>query len=104
MLEGSNVPPKVGQNIVVPITVPYASGMKADFSDIRFVDSDGKTNLCHERVSYTSSTSAVFYVYVPSIPGYPERKSLMMFMAIVVLELHQTHLQYNFMMILKMGK
>lgn len=79
VLEGSNVPPKVGQNIVVPITVPYASGMKADFSDIRFVDSDGKTNLCHERVSYTSSTSAVFYVYVPNIPGYPERKSLMMF-------------------------
>lgn len=78
-LQGSNVGVKVGQNIVVRVSVTYDSGMKTDFSDIRFIDSDGKTYLCHERVSYTTSTSAVFDVYIPNIPGYPEVTPILMF-------------------------
>jgi parallel beta-helix repeat protein len=50
----------------VRIDVSYDSDMKSDFSDIRFTDSDG--DILHYWVEeYTSSTSAVVWVRIPSI-------------------------------------
>jgi len=49
------------------ITVTYNANMKADFSDVRFTDSGGSTQLPYWIASYTASTSAVFWVKVPSI-------------------------------------
>jgi len=46
------------------ITVTYESSMSADFSDIRFVDSDGLTSLNQYRESYTASTSSVWWIQV----------------------------------------
>ena len=48
-----------------PITIPYVTGMNADFSDVRFVDSDGQTLLGYWRYSYTASSTATFYVKIP---------------------------------------
>lgn len=53
--------------VVRNITVTYDSDMNSDFSDVRFTDKDGRTLLCSERESYTSSTSAVFNVLVPEL-------------------------------------
>jgi len=53
----------------VKVNVTYDADMKPDFSDIRFVDSDGSTLLSHWRESYIASTSATFWVKVPSIPS-----------------------------------
>jgi len=52
----------------IKVNVTYDADMKPDFSDIRFADSDGSTLLSHWRESYTTSTSATFWVKVPSIP------------------------------------
>ena len=52
----------------VRVDVTYDADMQADFDDIRFVDSDDSTPLSHWRESYTASTSATFWVKVPSIP------------------------------------
>lgn len=54
-------------NYQTKITVPYVSGMKADFSDLRFTSSDGTTELSYWIESYTASTSAVVWVKVPSL-------------------------------------
>jgi hypothetical protein len=43
--------------------------MKPNFDDIRFADADGSTLLSHWRESYTASTSAIFWVKVPSVPS-----------------------------------
>jgi hypothetical protein len=53
----------------VRVDVTYDADMQPDFDDIRFRDSDGSTELAHWRESYTDSTSAVFWVKVPSIPS-----------------------------------
>ena len=53
----------------VSVDVTWNPNMKADFSDLRFTDSDGKTPLDYWRESYTASTSARFWVKVPSIPA-----------------------------------
>jgi len=53
----------------VRVDVTYDADMQADFDDIRFVDSDDSTELSHWRESYTASTSAIFWVKVPSIPS-----------------------------------
>jgi hypothetical protein len=53
----------------VRVDVTYDADMNPDFSDIRFVDSDGSTELSHWRESYVDSTSAIFWVKVPSIPS-----------------------------------
>jgi predicted ribosomally synthesized peptide with SipW-like signal peptide len=53
----------------VKVDVNYDADMQPDFDDIRFKDSDGSTELSHWRESYTASTSAVFWVKVPSIPS-----------------------------------
>jgi hypothetical protein len=52
----------------VEITVPFQSGMKSDFGDIRFLDSDMVTLLPYHLVSYTANTSAIFVVKIPVIP------------------------------------
>jgi len=53
----------------VRVDVTYDADMQPDFDDIRFVDSDDSTELSHWRESYTASTSAIFWVKVPSIPS-----------------------------------
>ncbi len=53
----------------VRVDVTYDSDMQPDFNDIRFVDSDGSTLLSYWRESYTASTSAIFWVKVPSVPS-----------------------------------
>ncbi|MCE7697883.1 MAG: DUF2341 domain-containing protein [Methanobacterium paludis] len=51
-----------------PITIPYVTGMSADFSDVRFVDSDGQTILPNYWLeSYTASSTATFYLNIPLI-------------------------------------
>jgi len=53
----------------VKVDVTYGADMQPDFDDIRFVDSDDSTELSHWRESYTASTSAIFWVKVPSVPS-----------------------------------
>lgn len=51
----------------VSVSVTYESSMQADFDDIRFTDDDQTTLIDHWREEYTASTSATFWVEVPSI-------------------------------------
>jgi hypothetical protein len=53
----------------VKVILPYKPEMQPDFNDIRFTDSDATTELSYWRESYTASSSAVFWVKVPSIPA-----------------------------------
>ncbi len=53
----------------VRVDVSYYSGMKNDFSDLRFTDSDGLTLIPHWAESYTASVSAAVWVRVPNIPA-----------------------------------
>lgn len=50
--------------------VYVGSACQADFDDVRFADIDGVA-LDHWREAKTDSTSATFWVKVPSIPEYP---------------------------------
>jgi len=52
----------------VKVDVTYDANMQPGFDDIRFVDSDGSTLLSHWRESYIASTSATFWVKIPTIP------------------------------------
>lgn len=53
----------------VKVTVSFVTGkMNSDFSYIRFTSSDGTTLIDHWRESYTASSTADFWVEVPSIP------------------------------------
>ena len=45
--------------------------MQADFDDIRFTSSDGTTLIDHWLESKTDSTTADFWVEIPSIPASP---------------------------------
>ncbi len=56
-------------NYQIEVDVTYDSDMQADFDDIRFTGSDGATELDFWLESKTDSTSAVFWVEVPSIPN-----------------------------------
>ncbi|MDY6836233.1 MAG: DUF2341 domain-containing protein [Chloroflexota bacterium] len=56
-------------NYQIQVSVTYDSDMQADFDDIRFTSSDSATLYTHWRESYTASTSAVFWMKVPSIPA-----------------------------------
>lgn len=56
-------------NYQVKIAVTYAATMQADFSDLRFRDTDNTTALSFWIESYVASTSAVVWVKVPSIAG-----------------------------------
>ncbi len=49
----------------VKLTVNYVSGMKTDFSDVRFTGPDGRTPICSYRHSYTSGTTADFWINYP---------------------------------------
>ena len=49
------------------VEVTWQAGMNADFSDIRFCDSDEETLLYQYRKSYTVSTTARFAIKVPSV-------------------------------------
>ena len=53
--------------------------MKADFSDIRFTDSDGTTLINYWLESETDSTSATFWVKIPSIPAAPSTATIYMY-------------------------
>jgi hypothetical protein len=53
----------------VRVDVTYDADMQSNFDDIRFREPDGSTELSHWRESYIASTSAIFWVKVPSIPS-----------------------------------
>jgi hypothetical protein len=53
----------------VRVDVAYDADMQPDFDDIRFADANGSTLLPHWRGNYALSTSAIFWVKVPSIPS-----------------------------------
>jgi len=53
----------------VSVDATYDSDMQPDFDDIRFTDADGSTLLSYWRETYTASTSAIFWVNVPSVPA-----------------------------------
>ncbi|HUU63010.1 MAG TPA: DUF2341 domain-containing protein [Dehalococcoidia bacterium] len=53
----------------VRVDVTYDADMQSNFDDIRFTASDGTTLLSYWTESYTSNTSAVFWVKVSSIPS-----------------------------------
>ena len=53
----------------VRVVVSYDSDMRGDFADIRITNSDGITSLPYWIQSYIASTSAIFWIKVPSIPS-----------------------------------
>jgi len=53
----------------VRVDVTYDADMQSNFDDIRFTASDGTTLLSYWTESYTSSTLAVFWVKVSSVPA-----------------------------------
>lgn len=55
-------------NYQIKMTVSYLTGMKTDFSDVRFVSSDGTAELNYWIESFTPSSSAIVWVKVPLIP------------------------------------
>lgn len=57
-------------NYPAKITLAYDSDMQTDFDDIRFTDADAKTLLDYYLYSKTDSSTATFYVRIPSIPLY----------------------------------
>ena len=66
-------------NYQVKITVPYDSDMQADFDDVRFASSDGITLLDYWLESKTNSSTADFWVEVPSIPVSPNTVAVYMY-------------------------
>ena len=56
-------------NYPVKVTLTYDADMQADFDDVRFTSSDGTTALTYWLDHYTASTSAVFWVVMPTTPG-----------------------------------
>ncbi len=53
----------------VKVTITYDSDMKSDFSDLRFTDSDGVTQVPFWVEKYTASTDAIVWILVPSLPA-----------------------------------
>jgi hypothetical protein len=78
-------------NYQMSLTVNYGAGTDAtstvycgnkcqnDFDDVRFLASDGITQLDHWRESFTTSTSATFWVEIPSIPASPATTTIYMY-------------------------
>lgn len=64
-----NSPGTALTNYQIRMSVTYDTDMNSDFSDIRFTSSDGSTLIDHWMESSTASSSAVFWVEVPSIPS-----------------------------------
>src|ERR1039457_4140892 len=61
-------------NYPVKLTLPYAAGMKADFSDLRFTDSSG-TLLLNYWIE-TDNSTAVVWVKAPSVPIAPNTAAI----------------------------
>ena len=59
-------------NYPVKLTLPYAAGMKPDFSDLRFTDSGGAALLSYWMETEAHSSTAVVWVKVPSVPIAPD--------------------------------
>ncbi len=62
---------------VLEMSIGYESGMQTEFGDIRFTDADGVTLISHWREEYSVSSSAKYYVKVPSISAYSEQSIYM---------------------------
>ena len=70
----------VQTNYQVKVTVSFIAGkMKTDFSNIRFTSSDGATLIDHWRESYTTSSTADFWVEVPSISASPSTTAICLY-------------------------
>src|ERR1035437_3894235 len=63
-------------NYPVKLTLPYAAGMKADFSDLRFTDSSGTLLLSYWIETETANSTAVVWVKVPSVPIAPNTAAI----------------------------
>lgn len=61
----------VADNKPVLIPITYAEGMNNDFTDLRFTDSDGVTELDYELVTKTDGTSALFWVQTIELEPSP---------------------------------
>lgn len=53
----------------IMLDVSFVTGMSTDFSDIRFTDSDGATEISFWIEEFTASDDATVWVNVPSIPN-----------------------------------
>ncbi len=65
VIYGINNTPQTNFNVLVKIT--YESEMNANFSDIRFVDSDDNTELTHYLVYKVDSNVAYYWVRIPNL-------------------------------------
>jgi hypothetical protein len=63
-------------NYVLPIEIAYDADMNADFSDVYFVGVDGHSRLNFYLFTYTSSSTATFYLKVPFIPADPDTTTI----------------------------
>ena len=63
-------------NYPVKLTLPYAAGMKADFSDLRFTDSSGTLLLNYWIETETDNSTAVVWVKAPSVPIAPNTAAI----------------------------
>ncbi len=63
----------------IKTTVSYDSDMQPDFDDVRFTNSDGVTLLNYWLESKTDSSTADFWVKVPSIPASPNTTIIYMY-------------------------
>ena len=63
-------------NYPVKLTLPYAAGMKADFSDLRFTDSSGTLLLNYWIETETDNSKAVVWVKAPSVPIAPNTAAI----------------------------
>lgn len=60
------------------IIIPYDSDMKADFSDLRFLDSDGRFFLCFNIDTKINSSYAICTILIPTIYASPAMKTIYM--------------------------
>ena len=69
--------PKHLKDYALRVVVPYKSGMKTDFSDLRFIQKRGRTDeiLPYWRENYSSSQTATFWIKMPFLCGYLEEMS-----------------------------
>jgi len=63
---------------VKKIQVPYDANMKSDFSDLRFLNSDGRSYLCMNIDSKVDSSHAYCTILVPTIDATPALKTIYM--------------------------
>ena len=83
-------------NFEARIVVPHQTNMQPDFRDVRFTADDGQTLVDHWLESHISSTSAVFWVQLPTLPAQPAQTSVYMYygnpMAESLSNIHETFL------------